>query len=61
MSSIHPGQWRRLSPILDAVLPMSADASAPYFSTGLVGILAAASVAGYGAFTSLGRQRLFNG
>jgi hypothetical protein len=41
--------------------PMTADVSAPYFGTGLVGILAAVSLAGYGAFTSLGRQRFFNG
>ncbi|HEV8700902.1 MAG TPA: serine/threonine-protein kinase [Candidatus Polarisedimenticolia bacterium] len=39
--------------------PMTTDASAPYFGTGLVGILVTAGLAVYGAVTSLGGRRLF--
>jgi len=44
---------------LYSFFPMTADVSAPYFGTGLVGVLAVSALAGYGAVTALGGRRLF--
>jgi hypothetical protein len=44
---------------LYSYFPMTADVSAPYFGTGLVGVLAVIALAGYGAVIALGGRRLF--
>jgi serine/threonine-protein kinase len=46
---------------LYSLFPMTADVSAPYFGTGLIGALAAAGLGLWGAVNALGNRRLFTG